>query len=368
MRVAIVHDFLFKLGGAERVVKEMADIFPNAPIYTLIYDEEKCGKDFPKERVIPSKLDRYPSFLQKRPHYLLGKMPEAIEDFNLSQFDLVISSSGAFSHGVITSPKTKHLCYSHSPMRYAWDYTHEYLEERHLSFFKEFLVRKILHEVRQWDRAAADRPDMYLANSKHVAKRLQKYYQVEAEVLYPPVDVDRFYPYEKADDYFVIISALTPFKKIDLAISTFNKVGKRLVIIGDGAHRKSLEALAGPTIEILGRKSDQEVKRYLQGAKALIFPGEEDFGITPVEAMACGKPVIAYGKGGATETVIDGITGLFFAEQTVASMEAALARFYQLEHSFNADVIHERAQQFSRQKFRSGFRKIAEEFYQSSKK
>jgi len=243
----------------------------------------------------------------------------------------------------------------------------QYLEERHLSFFKEFLARKILHEVRQWDRAAADRPDKYLANSKHVAKRLQKYYQVEAEVLYPPVDVDRFYPYEKADDYFVIISALTPFKKIDLAISTFNKVGKRLMVIGDGAHRKALEALAGPTIEILGRKSDQEVKRYLQGSKALIFPGEEDFGITPVEAMACGKPVIAFGKGGVTETVVDGLTGLFFSEQTVASMEAALARFYQLENSFNADIIHKRSQQFSRQKFRTEFRKIVEEFYSPKK-
>lgn len=365
MRVAIVHDFLFKLGGAERVVKEMADLFPDAPIYTLIYDEEKCGKEFPRERVISSKLDRYPSFLQKRPHYLLGKMPEAIEDFNLSPYDLVISSSGAFSHGVITSPKTKHLCYCHSPMRYAWDYTHEYVEERHLSFLKEFMVRRILHDVRQWDRAAADRPDKYLANSKHVAKRLKKYYQVNAEVLYPPVDVDRFYPYEKADDYFIIISALTPFKKIDLAISTFNKVGKRLVIIGDGAHRKALEALAGPTIEILGRKTDQEVKRYLQGAKALVFVNEEDFGITPIEAMACGKPVIAYGKGGVTESVIDGITGVFFQEQTVASMEAALARFYHVEPSFDADVIHDRAQLFSRKQFRTQFRKIVEAFYDS---
>jgi glycosyltransferase involved in cell wall biosynthesis len=363
MKVAIVHDFLFKLGGAERVVKEMADIFPNAPIYTLIYDEEKCGKDFPKERVIVSKLDRSPTLLKKRPHYLLGKMPEAMESFNFSAFDLVISSSGAFSHGSITSPRTKHLCYSHSPMRYAWDYTHEYLEERHLPFWKEFLARRVLHQVRQWDRTAADRPDKYLANSEHVAKRLKKYYQVDAEVLYPPVDVDRFYPYEKADDYFIIISALTPFKKIDLAVSTFNKVGKRLVIIGDGAHRKALQALAGPTVEILGRKSDQEVKRYLQGAKALVFPGEEDFGITPVEAMAAGKPVIAFGKGGVTETVIDGITGVFFQEQTVAALEAALARFYELEPSFNADIIHDRAQEFSRQHFRSQFKKVVDAFY-----
>src|SRR3990172_6768604 len=229
MKTAIIHDFLFKLGGAERVVKELAEMYPEAPIFTLIYDEEKCGRDFPKERVIESKLKKYPEFLRKRPQYLLDKMPEAIEDFDLSGYDLVISSSGAFSHGAITGPQTKHLCYCHSPMRYAWDYTHEYLEEKKMPWWKELMVRKVLHQVRQWDRAAADRPDKYLANSRHVAKRLQKYFQVESEVLYPPVDVDRFYPYEEADDYFIIVSALTPFKKIDLAISAFNKMGKKLL-------------------------------------------------------------------------------------------------------------------------------------------
>lgn len=363
MKVALVHDFLFKLGGAERVVKEFADLFPNAPIYTLIYDEEKCGSVFPKERVIASPLLKsYPRFFQKRPQYLLKRMPEAIEEFNLSEYDLVISSSGAFSHGVITGPQTKHLCYCHSPMRYAWDYSHEYLAEKKLSWPLEFSVRKILHQVRQWDRSAADRPDKYLANSKHVAQRLKKYFQVDAEVLYPPVDVDRFYPYEEADDYFVIVSALSPFKKIDLAVSAFNKMGKRLVIIGDGAHRKSLEALAGPTVEMKGRLSDREVKRYLQGSKALIFPGEEDFGITPVEAMACGKPVIAYKKGGVRETVVEGITGVFFPEQSVQSLEQAVAKFYEIEPEFDADIIHERAEQFSRQEFREAFMAYVDRF------
>ncbi|MDP2691307.1 MAG: glycosyltransferase [bacterium] len=361
MKTAIVHDFLVKIGGAERVVKEFAEMFPDAPIYTLIYDEERCGKEFPRDRVWPSSLNRYPQFLRRRPQYLLGKMPAAVEEFDLSGYDLVISSSGAFSHGAITGPKTKHLCYCHSPMRYAWDYTHEYLQEKKLSFLKEYFVRKILFEVRQWDRAAADRPDKYLANSKHVAKRLKKYFQVESEVLYPPVDVDRFYPYEASDDYFVIVSRLSAYKKVDLVIATFNKLGKRLVIIGDGEHRKALQALAGPTIEILGRKTDLEVKRYLQGAKALIFPGEDDFGITPVEAMACGKPVIAFGKGGALETVVDGITGVFFYEPTVASLEGAVTRFYELESTFNADLIHDRAEQFSRHEFQTGFQKIVDD-------
>jgi len=213
MNVAIVHDFLFKLGGAERVVSEIAKMFPEAPIYTLLYDEEKCGEVFESSRVIPSSLNKYPSFIRKRPQYLLGKMPQAIEEFDLSGFDLVISSSGAFSHGAITGPQTKHLCYCHSPMRYAWDYTHEYLAEKKMNPALEWMVRRTLFEVRQWDRAAADRPDKYLANSKHVAKRLKKYFQVDADVLYPPVDVDRFYPYEEAEDYFLIVSALTPFKK-----------------------------------------------------------------------------------------------------------------------------------------------------------
>lgn len=356
MKVAIVHDFLFKLGGAERVVKELADLYPDAPIYTLIYDEDKCGSVFPKERVRPAPmLQRYPRFFQRRPQFLLNRMPQAIEDFDFSEYDLVISSSGAFSHGIITGPQTKHLCYCHSPMRYAWDYTHEYLEEKNMNWILEYSVRKILNQVRQWDRAAADRPDKYLANSKHVAARLKKYFQVEAEVLYPPVDTDRFYPYESSEDYFVIVSALSPFKKIDLAISAFNKMGKRLVIIGDGAHRQSLEALAGPTIELKGRLPDREVKRYLQAAKALIFPGEEDFGITPVEAMASGKPVIAYKKGGVTESVIDGITGVFFEEQKVHSLEQAVARFYEIEQDFDADIIHERAEQFSKHEFREAF-------------
>lgn len=362
MKIAIVHDFLFKMGGAERVVKELADMFPKAPIYTLIYDEKKCGEAFPRERVISSSLKNYPRFLRKRPQYLLSKMPEAIESFDFSGFDLVISSSGAFSHGIITPPGTKHLCYCHSPMRYAWDYTHEYLEEKNYPFWKELIIRQLVHKVRQWDRAAADRPDKYIANSKHVARRIKKYYQIDADVLYPPVDVERFYPYEASGDYFLIVSTLTPYKKIDLAVSAFNKMGKRLVIIGGGKHQKYLESIAGPTVEVLGRKSDAEVKRYMQECKAFIFPSEEDFGITPVEAMAAGKPVIAYKKGGVMETVIDGITGVFFRDQNVRGMESAIAQFYEIEHEFEPSIIRKRAEEFSREKFLNDLKKTIDDF------
>ncbi|MDP3975712.1 MAG: glycosyltransferase [bacterium] len=363
MKVALVHDFLFKLGGAERVLKELANLYPQAPIYTLIYDEEKCGQMFPRKRVVESKLKKYPRFLQKRPQLLLGKMPEAIEDFDFSEFDLVISSSGAFSHGIITPPRTKHLCYCHSPMRYAWDYTHEYLAEKKLSWWKELLARLTLHQVRQWDRVAADRPDAYLANSKHVAKRLRKYFQTEAEVLYPPVDIDRFYPHGESGEYFLMISALSPFKKVDLAVSAFNKMGKPLLVIGDGEQRQALEALVGPTVEILGRKTDEEVRRYLQNCRALVFPGEEDFGIAPVEAMACGKPVIAYGKGGVLESVVDGITGVFFEELTVAALEDAVARFYQIERSLDRDIIRKRAEEFGREQFVEGVKQAVKKLY-----
>ncbi len=366
MKVAIVHDFIFKLGGAERVVAELADMYPDAPIYTSLFDEEKCKAWFDPQRVISSDLQNLPLYLRRRPQYLLKKYPQAMESFDLSEFDLVISSSGAFSHGVITPPQTKHLCYCHSPMRYAWDYTHEYLEEKKLNIVKELMIRKAVHQVRQWDRAAADRPDQYLANSKHVAKRIRKYYQQESHVLYPPVDVDRFYPFQEPGDYFLIVSALTPFKKIDLAISAFNKMGKKLIVVGGGAEEQRLRALAGPTVTVTGRVTDEEVKNYLQGCRGLIFPGEEDFGITPVEAMAAGRPVIAYRKGGVTESVVDGITGVFFEEQTVQSLEAALARFYELESSFDVDIIVERAQQFSRQQIRKGLRSHVQQLMQSS--
>lgn len=367
MKVAIVHDFLFKMGGAERVVKAIADLYPEAPLYTLIYDERQCGEAFPKEKVVTSPLHDEPDFLLKRPRYLLGKMPQAIESFDFSAFDLVISSSGAFSHGIITPPHTKHLCYSHSPMRYAWDYTHEYLEEKALPFWKEFLIRKVLHKVRQWDSVASDRPDLYLANSQHVSKRLRKYYHLSAEVLYPPVNIDLFRSGMPSEDYFLIVSALSPFKKLDLAISAFNKMGKKLVIIGDGSQRKFLERIAGPTVEILGRKTDEEVKRYMESCRALVFPGEEDFGITPVEAMAAGKPVIAYGKGGVTESVVDGVTGVFFEEPTVRSLESAVAKFFENESRFNHKIIRARAEDFRPERFASQLKKTVENLMSSQK-
>lgn len=357
MKVALVHDFLLKLGGAERVLKALADLYPKAPIFTLLYDEGKVGKIFPAERVRTSFLQKYPQFLRKHHRLFTHKMPQAMEELDLDEFDLVISSSNAFAHGIVTSIRTKHLCYCHSPMRYAWDWANEYRKENNLFGVKGFLYSILIKKLREWDKVASDRPDKYIANSENVRKRLKKYYDYDSEIIYPPVDVDRFREKETHENYFLIVSTLTPYKRIDLAVQLFNKLGRRLVIIGDGPQRKFLENIAGETIDFLGFKDDATVKEYMQNCRALIFPGEEDFGITPIEAMACGKPVLAYGKGGTTETVISGKTGEFFFEPNVESMEDGLARLLYNEKYYNAQAIRKHAMDFSRDIFEKKIKK-----------
>lgn len=357
LKVALVHDFLLKFGGAERVLKVFAEMFPDAPIYTLLYDEKKVGEVFPRERVRTSKLQKIP-FIKHTYRYFFPRMPREVEEWDFSDFDLVISSNSAYAHGIVTPLKTKHICYCHSPMRYAWDYAHQYLNEQNMGSLRKFISAALLKKVRMWDQAAADRADLYVANSENVRKRIQKYYRMDAKVVYPPVDIHRFRPQKRHEDYFLIVSTLTPYKKIDLAISLFNKIGKRLVVIGDGPARKYLESFKGPNIDILGYKPDDVVKVYLQNCRALLFPSEEDFGIAPVEAMACGKPVLAYGKGGLKETVIPGKTGELFYEQTIESMEDGLGRLILNEEHYKPMEIRKHAEQFSRENFEKNFLKV----------
>ncbi len=360
MKIALVHDFLIKLGGAERVLKVFADMYPDAPIYTLLYDEKVCGKVFPASRVRASYLQGMPKFLRSRQKYLLPFMPRAVESFDLTDYDLIISSSNAYAHGVLVSSTTKHVCYCHSPMRYAWDYTHEYMQEQNAGRLKKYMANKIIHKIRQWDQVAADRVDTYIANSNHVRKRIKKYYRKDSEILYPPVDTRRFKPQKEHNNYFLIVSTLSPYKKIDLAVHLFNKIGKELIIIGDGSQYDYLKSIAASNVHLMGFKDDDTVKKYMEGCRALIFPGEEDFGITPVEAMACGKPVLAYGKGGALETIIPGETGEFFYEPTIESMEDGLGRLIVNEPNYNAEKIHKHAVQFSKQKFVENFKLLME--------
>lgn len=358
MKVALVHDFLLKLGGAERLLGVLAEIFPDAPIYTLLYDEQTVGGLFPKEKIRASFLQNYPTFIRKHHRLLTHLMPRATEEMDFSDYDLVISSSSAFTHGIVTPLNTKHICYCHSPMRYAWDHASEYMEENDIHGFKKIYYAWLIRRLREWDKAAAQRPDLYIANSKNVAKRIKKYYGIESEVIYPPVNIHKFKLSEANSDYFLIVSTLTPYKKIDLAVQLFNKIGRRLVIIGEGPHKRYLQAIAADNIDFLGFKKDEEVREYMENCRALIFPGEEDFGIVPVEAMACGKPVLAYGKGGVLESVIPGVTGEFFYEPTLESMEDGLARLMYNEKSYHPLSIRKHSHTFSKDIFKKNFQNI----------
>jgi len=356
MKIALVHEMMVKLGGAERVVRKLLDMYPKSPVYTLFYDQKAIQEWFQEVKIHPSHLQGAYALL-KSPKWLLSKMPHAIEAFDFRHYDAVISSSSAFAHGIKTG-QVKHLCYCHSPMRYAWDYSHEYT--KNMSGPMRFLVAHLLSDLRQWDFRAADRAHKLVANSKHVQKRIANYWRRNSEVIYPPVGVKACKPTAEHEDYFLIVSALTPFKKIDLAVQAFNKVGRKLVIIGDGAQRKTLESMAKDNIEFLGRKDDAVVREYMQNCRALIFPGEEDFGITPVEAMAAGKPVLAYGMGGVLESVQAGKSGEFFEEPTVDSLLKGLTRLMVHEKHYDHKKIRAIAERFDEAEFEAKIRKVVQ--------
>lgn len=349
MKIALAHDYLTRLGGAERVLKVLAETFPEAPIYTLMHDESRTGAVFPKNRIRASGLQKFPKFARKNVRYLLPLIPRTVEDFDFSTFDLVISSSSAFMHGIITSPKTHHLCYYHSPMRFAWDWTHEYIKEQRVGIARKIATALILKKIREWDQVASSRVDSAVANSLNVKQRIKKYYRQDSKVIYPPVDISRFKVSKNHEDFYLIISTLTPYKRIDLAIQLFNKIRRKLVIIGDGPQREFLQNIAGDTIDFLGFTKDAVANEYLQNCRALIFPGEEDFGITPVEAMACGKPVLAYGRGGVKESVIAGVTGDFFYDPSVASMENGLAKI--MQQKYDPHACRQQSEKFSKDIF-----------------
>lgn len=353
MKVAIVCDFLTKLGGAQKVLLSLHELYPDAPVYCLLYDEKGTSGKFSDCKIIQSNLKNQPGFLRHRPKFLVGKFAKVVEEFDLSKYDVVISSNDSFAHGIITKPETFHLCYCHTPTRYLWDWHAEYLAENKISYnLKGLVVRNLLHKQRVWDRVSADRVDHFIANSENVKKRIKKYYLRDADVVYPPVEVnDIQMATEPPEDYYLIVSRLEPYKKIDLAVKACNKLKKKLVIVGDGSAKNSLQSIAGPTIEFAGWKNDAELFKYFQHAKAFIFSGEEDFGIAPVEAMAAGRPIIAYKKGGSLESIIDGKTGLFFDDQTVESLSKVITKLEQMYDNFIPENCRVQANKFSKEKF-----------------
>lgn len=357
MKVALVHEWLTTLGGSERVVLALSKIFPGAPVFTSVYDRDRLPAEFAGLDVRPSFLQKIPGAV-KRHQALLPLMPIAFEQHDLRGYDLVISSHHACAKGVITDANALHLSYVHTPMRYAWDLTQEYTAT--LSPLKRVLAAPLLHYLRGWDVASSWRVDHYMANSKLVAQRIAKHYRRPATVIHPPIRVDDF-ALGPAEDHYLVVSRLVPYKRIDLAIEAANRTGAKLKIVGDGPLMGELKAIAKPNVEFLGNLSDAEVRAEYSRCKAFLFPGFEDFGLTPLEAMASGKPVIAYGRGGALETVVDGVTGVFFAEQSVDSLVGGMARFEALD--FSPEAIRRHAGSYDEAIFADQIARLATNLY-----
>ncbi len=356
MKIALAHDHLFQYGGAENILHEFSQLYPQAPIYTLIHDRQQ-QKFFSKQRVIPSYLQSLPGSRHYF-KYLLPLMPNAWERFDFSDFDVVLSSSSAFVKGIITSPKTVHISYCHSPTRYLWSDSLRYLQELPLIEPLKSYLYHVLTRLRLWDQAAASRVDHFIANSNYIADRIQKYYRRSSTVIYPPVPTKDFHLSSEQDSFFLIVSRLRPYKRVDIAIKAFNALRLPLYIIGTGEELPRLRKLAKANITFLGELPDSERNKYLARCQALIHPQEEDFGITAVEAMASGRPVIAYNQGGACESLINGVTGLFFEEQVWESLADAVVHFR--ANQFDPQIIRRHAETFDSSIFRQKITELIE--------
>lgn len=351
MKVALIHDYLVQYGGAERVLEEFSAAFPNAPIYTLVYDEKATGHAFSGRDIRTSFLQKVPK-AEKIYRFFPPIMPLAVESFDLSGYDVVLSSSASFAKGVITDGDSVHICYCHTPMRYAWlDYRQMGGDSLYPSFIAK-IIPFIMPYMRFWDNQSAQRPDHYLCNSSSVQKKIKKYYNREADVVYPPLDFQKFssYSFKKPKEHYLIVGRMVPYKRFDLAIRAFNELKLPLRVVGMGPEYKKLKDLAGPNIEFLGLISEEDLALEYAESKALIFPQEEDFGITALESMAAGRPVIAYKKGGALESIKEDKTGIFFEEQTAESLASAVKKFEKM--SMQKEDIKEHAKMFDRMEFR----------------
>lgn len=356
-KVAIIHDWLVVYAGAEKVLEELIKIYPDADLFSIV-DFIPAGKrDFIANKTVTTSFIQKLPFAKAKYRNYLPLMPLAIEQFDLSAYDLVISSSHAVAKSVITGPDQLHISYVHSPIRYAWDLQHQYLRESGLDKgLKSWITRYLLHRIRKWDVGTANRVDRLIANSNFIQRRIEKVYRRPSTVIHPPVSIDEFLLHENKEDFFLTASRMVPYKKMDLIIEAFkNMPDKKLKVIGDGPDFAKLKKLAEncSNIELLGYQPFDVLKDSMQKAQAFIFAAEEDFGIIPVEAQACGTPVIAYGKGGILDTVIDGKTGMLFEQQTSASLQSAVDKF--AAHEFNYQDIRVHASSFSKHVFRQKF-------------
>lgn len=351
MKVALVHEFLTQYGGAERVLDCFLEIWPDAAIHTLVYDQEKMGEFYDKYKIKTSFVQKLPSFPPAGYKWYLTLFPKAIESFDLSEYDLVISDSSAFAKGVLTKKPTRHICYMHTPTRYLWQVTKEYLKDAPIPSFVRPIMPPFLNYLRKWDYRAAQRPEYIIANSKTVADRIKKFYSRDAnEVIFPYVDTNKFVIQKGKKDYFLVAGRQEPYKKTELVIDAANKLGIKLIVVGGGTRIEQLKKKAQKNIRFVGRVSDNKLADLYANCIAFIFPPEEDAGITPLEAMACGRPVIAYGKGGALESVIEGVTGEFFAEQSVECLSNVIKKFDPSE--YNSQIIRNHAKKFDKEIFK----------------
>ncbi len=345
LRVALVHDWLTGMRGGEKCLEVLCELFPEAPIYTLLHVKGAMSPLIESKEIHTSFVQRFP-FVEQKYRMYLPVFPFAIESFDLSTYDVIISTSHCVAKGAIPRNEALHLCYCFTPMRYVYEMYDEYFGKGQAGIVTRTAMKVVAPLLRSWDKKTSSRVHYFVAISDHVRKRIDRHYHRDAEIIFPPVDTERFQLSKKNGEYYLIVSALVPYKKVDLAVEAFNKSGARLVIVGKGPDEEKLRRMAKPNIEFVGWKNDSDLALMYEGCTALIFPGKEDFGIVPLEAMACGKPVIAYGKGGTLETVQEGISGVFFYEQTAQALESARQRAEKIR--FDPKKIRERALEFSR--------------------
>jgi len=362
LKIAVVHDWLTGMRGGEKVLEIIFEIFPDADLFTLLYNKGSVSPLIADRNIYTSFINKLPFKTSKYRHYL-PLFPTAIELFDFKEYDLIISTSHCVAKGVRTPPNTLHVSYVHSPMRYVWDMYEDYFGRDKTNFLQRMIIPLFANYLRMWDVTSSNRVDFFIANSKHVANRIQKYYRRDAKVIHPPVNTESFKKSNVSEDFYLVLSALVPYKKVDLAVDAFNQNGKSLIVVGDGPEKSRLTKLAKSNIKFVSGIDGDQLNEYYSKCKALIFPGEEDFGIVPVEAQSCGKPVIAFARGGALETVIgyDGnnekkCSGIFFNNQTSESLIETIEKFEKLE--WDTEFINNHAQKFNRNRFKDEISKF----------